>query len=68
MKGRSAIFGIVVIGAVLIGLTFIFRDTVDQSLTPAQMREDLTFLRDSWAPLDKSFSAETASAIRLENR
>ncbi|WP_260684793.1 MULTISPECIES: hypothetical protein [Rhizobium] len=25
-------------------------------LTPAQMREDLTFLEEKWAPLDKIFS------------
>ncbi|WP_234837337.1 hypothetical protein [Sinorhizobium medicae] len=28
----------------------------DVILTPAQMREDLTFLVEKWAPLDKSFS------------
>ncbi|MBY3212537.1 S41 family peptidase [Rhizobium laguerreae] len=28
----------------------------DAILTPAQMREDLTFLKEKWAPLDKSFS------------
>jgi hypothetical protein len=28
------------------------------SLTPAQMREDLEFLKNKWAPLEKSFSAD----------
>jgi hypothetical protein len=28
------------------------------SLTAAQMREDLSYLRDTWAPLNKSFSVE----------
>ena len=29
------------------------------ALTPAQMREDLKFLREEWAPHDRSFTAET---------
>ena len=29
------------------------------TLTPEQMREDLRFLRDTWAPLDRSFTTET---------
>ena len=33
------------------------------ALTPAQMREDLEFLRTQWAPLDKSFSAEQRVAL-----
>lgn len=28
----------------------------DIQLTPARMREDLTFLKEEWAPLDRSFS------------
>ena len=28
------------------------------TLTPAQMREDLAFLRDEWCPLDRSFSGD----------
>src|SRR5689334_2124467 len=28
------------------------------SLTAAQMRDDLAFLQGTWAPLDRSFSAE----------
>ncbi|MCZ6491411.1 MAG: peptidase S41, partial [Acidobacteria bacterium] len=28
------------------------------SLTSAQMRDDFAYLRDTWAPLDKSFSAD----------
>ena len=32
-------------------------DATKDSLTPAQMREDLSYLRNSWAPRDKSFSA-----------
>jgi hypothetical protein len=34
-----------------------------QSLTPAQMREDFLVLRDQWAPLDHSFSAEQRRAF-----
>jgi hypothetical protein len=33
-------------------------------LTPAQMREDLLFLRDEWAPQDKSFDPGQATAFR----
>ncbi len=33
-------------------------------LTPAQMREDLVFLRDDWASQDKSFSPDRAAAFR----
>jgi hypothetical protein len=33
------------------------------SLTAAQMRDDLTFLRDTWAPLDRSFSVEQRRAF-----
>ena len=29
--------------------------TVPEQLTPTQMREDLAYLRNTWAPLDKSF-------------
>ena len=47
-------------------------DATAVTLTPSQMREDLVYLRDVWAPLDKSFSVEdrnvfngvVASAIR----
>ena len=33
------------------------------SLTPAQMREDLVFLRDTWAPMDRSFTSEEHRAF-----
>lgn len=33
-------------------------DTTTVTLTPLQMREDLVYLRDVWAPLDKSFGVE----------
>ncbi|WP_244642439.1 peptidase S41 [Phyllobacterium sp. 628] len=33
------------------------------ALTPAQMREDLTYLKTQWAPLDKSFSKEEHQAF-----
>lgn len=33
------------------------------ALTPAQMREDLTFLQTQWAPLDKSFTLEQRRAF-----
>ncbi len=32
-------------------------------LTPAQMREDLTFLKQEWAPQDKSFGVEQKQAF-----
>jgi hypothetical protein len=33
------------------------------ALTAAQMRDDLAFLRDTWAPLDRSFSVEQRRAF-----
>lgn len=33
-------------------------------LTPAQMRKDLAFLKDEWAPLDKSFNDQEQRAFR----
>ena len=33
------------------------------SLTAAQMRDDLSFLRDTWAPLNRSFSVEQRRAF-----
>jgi hypothetical protein len=34
-----------------------------EQLTPTQMREDLSYLRNTWAPLDKSFSSQTRAAF-----
>jgi hypothetical protein len=39
------------------------RKTEADQLTPAQMREDLSYLRNTWAPLDKSFSSGTRAAF-----
>jgi hypothetical protein len=37
--------------------------TDQEQLTQAQMREDLAYLRNTWAPLDKSFSGEKRAAF-----
>ena len=34
-----------------------------ERLTPAQMREDLAYLRNTWGPLDKSFSSQQRAAF-----
>ena len=52
--------------------SFAAADMTTITLTPSQMRDDLVYFRDVWAPLDKSFSVEdrkvfdgiVASAIR----
>lgn len=38
-------------------------DEVPLTLTPQQIREDLICLRDTWAPLDKSFSAQQRQTL-----
>jgi hypothetical protein len=36
---------------------------VQEALTPAEMREDLAFLRDTWAAMDRSFDPEQRNAF-----
>jgi hypothetical protein len=54
ISGWLAILRIAAVGFILAGVSPAWAD--DVRLTPAQMREDLTFLKEEWAPLDKSFS------------
>ncbi len=59
MTRRLIIAGAVVVAASLCVVAYIeLRPGQQPSLTPAQMREDLVFLRDTWAPMDRSFTTE----------
>ncbi|MDQ6438202.1 peptidase S41 [Mesorhizobium sp. LHD-90] len=54
MSGWLAILRTATVGFTLAAVSPVHAG--DVQLTPAQMREDLIFLKEEWAPLDKSFS------------